>query len=30
MAILAQGEIPAGLEMAMFGMGCFWGAARKV
>jgi Peptide methionine sulfoxide reductase len=28
MAIWAQGEIPAGLEMAMFGMGCFWGAAR--
>jgi peptide-methionine (S)-S-oxide reductase len=24
-----QGPYPAGLEMAMFGMGCFWGAERK-
>src|ERR1700743_2791723 len=24
-----KGPYPAGLEMAMFGMGCFWGAERK-
>ena len=24
-----QAPFPAGLEMAMFGMGCFWGAERK-
>jgi peptide-methionine (S)-S-oxide reductase len=24
-----MGPYPAGLEMAMFGMGCFWGAERK-
>ncbi len=24
-----QGPYPAGLEQAMFGMGCFWGAERK-
>ena len=24
-----QGPFPAGLEMAMFGMGCFWGAEKK-
>ena len=24
-----QGPYPAGFEMAMFGMGCFWGAERK-
>ncbi|HET6323023.1 MAG TPA: peptide-methionine (S)-S-oxide reductase MsrA, partial [Hyphomicrobium sp.] len=24
-----QGPYPAGLEMAMFGLGCFWGAERK-
>src|SRR5580693_2529176 len=24
-----QPPFPAGLEMAMFGMGCFWGAERK-
>jgi peptide-methionine (S)-S-oxide reductase len=24
-----QGPYPAGLEMAVFGMGCFWGAERK-
>jgi peptide-methionine (S)-S-oxide reductase len=24
-----QGPYPQGLEMAMFGMGCFWGAERK-
>ena len=25
-----QAPFPAGLEMAMFGMGCFWGAERKL
>src|SRR6476661_847936 len=24
-----KGPYPAGFEMAMFGMGCFWGAERK-
>src|SRR5262245_11913134 len=24
-----KGPYPAGYEMAMFGMGCFWGAERK-
>ena len=24
-----EGPYPAGLEMALFGMGCFWGAERK-
>ena len=24
-----KGPYPAGLEMAMFGLGCFWGAERK-
>ena len=24
-----MGPYPAGLETAMFGMGCFWGAERK-
>src|SRR5262249_1806385 len=24
-----KGPYPAGLETAMFGMGCFWGAERK-
>jgi peptide-methionine (S)-S-oxide reductase len=24
-----KGDFPAGLEMAMFGLGCFWGAERK-
>ena len=24
-----QGEIPAGFEVAIFGLGCFWGAERK-
>src|SRR5262245_12908450 len=24
-----QGPFPAGLEQAVFGMGCFWGAERK-
>ena len=24
-----QGPFPAGMEMAMFGLGCFWGAERK-
>ena len=26
---LLKGPYPAGLDMAMFGMGCFWGAERK-
>ena len=25
----ARAAVPAGLELAMFGMGCFWGAERK-
>ena len=25
----AQGPVPAGLETAIFGLGCFWGAERK-